>query len=88
MRPKSNRCSNQWMESFPFPDDLLRAQQAWHAAYRELAAPRPRHTTVLRRRLLKLSVRIQWHPFWATLPAAFPRPGWSSGASPARSGVG
>ncbi|MEU1932448.1 hypothetical protein ABZ516_34495 [Streptomyces sp. NPDC019826] len=62
------------MESFPFPDDLVHAQQAWHAAYRELAAPRPRHTTVLRRRLLVLSVRIQWHPFWSTpsgrVPAA------------------
>ncbi|WP_405628032.1 hypothetical protein [Streptomyces sp. NBC_01174] len=62
------------MESFPFPDDLVQAQQAWHAAYRELAMPRPRHTTALRRRLLVLSVRIQWHPFWSTpggnVPAA------------------
>lgn len=54
------------MESFPFPDDLVQAQRAWHAAYRQLAAPRPRHTTALRRRLLVLSVRIQWHPFWST----------------------
>uniref|UniRef100_UPI003C79BC3D hypothetical protein n=1 Tax=unclassified Streptomyces TaxID=2593676 RepID=UPI003C79BC3D len=62
------------MESFPFPDDLIRAQQAWHATYRQLATPRPRHTTALRRRLLVLSVRIQWHPFWSTpsgrVPAA------------------
>ncbi|MFJ8770516.1 hypothetical protein [Streptomyces clavifer] len=62
------------MESFPFPDDLVQAQRAWHAAYRDLAAPRPRHTTALRRRLLVLSVRIQWHPFWSTpggrVPAA------------------
>ncbi|MEU4266179.1 hypothetical protein ACYCCF_30000 [Streptomyces argenteolus] len=54
------------MESCPFPDDLVQAQQAWHAAYRQLAAPRPRHTTALRRRLLVLSVRMQWHPFWST----------------------
>ncbi|MFF2173261.1 hypothetical protein [[Kitasatospora] papulosa] len=62
------------MESFPFPDDLIHAQQAWHATYRQLATPRPRHTTALRRRLLVLSVRIQWHPFWSTpsgrVPAA------------------
>ncbi|MEU5416699.1 hypothetical protein [Streptomyces clavifer] len=62
------------MESFPFPDDLVQAQLAWLAAYRELAAPRPRHTTALRRRLLVLSVRIQRHPFWSTpggrVPAA------------------
>lgn len=62
------------MESFPFPDDLVQTQRAWHAAYRELATSRPRHTTELRRRLLVLSVRIQWHPFWSTpggrVPAA------------------
>lgn len=62
------------MESFPFLDDLIQAQRAWYAAYRELAQPRPRHTTTLRRGLLHLSVRIQWHPFWSTpcgrVPAA------------------
>ncbi|WP_075268716.1 hypothetical protein [Streptomyces sp. Tue 6075] len=30
---------------------------------------RPRHATELRRRLLLLSVRVEWHPFWST-PAA------------------
>ncbi|MFD3641550.1 hypothetical protein [Streptomyces griseus] len=62
------------MESFPFPDDLVRAQQDWHAAYRALAVPRPRGATELRRRLLALSVRIHWHPFWSTPD------GWSPAA--------
>ncbi|MFJ4972692.1 hypothetical protein [Streptomyces sp. NPDC088755] len=60
------------MESFPFPNDLIRAQRAWHAAYRELSSPRPRHATELRRRLLDLSCRIQWHPFWSTPPGRTP----------------
>ncbi|MFB7049560.1 hypothetical protein ACFCX7_25820 [Streptomyces microflavus] len=54
------------MDRLPFPDDLIDAQREWHAAYRDLAVPRPRRTTELRRRLLALSARIQWHPFWAT----------------------
>ncbi|MGW6286963.1 hypothetical protein [Streptomyces sp. NPDC055107] len=54
------------MERFPFPDDLIRAQREWHDVCRALAEPRPRHTTELRRRLLHLSVRIHWHPFWST----------------------
>ncbi|GAA5608386.1 hypothetical protein [Streptomyces griseus] len=62
------------MESFPFPDDLVRAQRDWHAAYRALAVPRPRGVTELRRRLLALSVRIEWHPFWSTPD------GWSPAA--------
>ncbi|MFD4224654.1 hypothetical protein [Streptomyces griseus] len=62
------------MDRFPFPDDLIRAQQEWHATYRALAVPRPRHATELRRRLLMLSVRIHWHPFWST-PA-----GWTPAA--------
>ncbi|WP_367540404.1 hypothetical protein [Streptomyces globisporus] len=57
------------MDRFPFPDDLIDAQREWHATYRALAVPRPRHATELRRRLLLLSVRIHWHPFWST-PAA------------------
>ncbi|MEV7114391.1 hypothetical protein AB0N74_26820 [Streptomyces anulatus] len=40
------------MGRFPFPDDLVRAQREWHAAYRALAVVRPRHATELRRRLL------------------------------------
>ncbi|MFB6908038.1 hypothetical protein ACFCWB_27570 [Streptomyces bacillaris] len=54
------------MDRFRFPDDLIRAQQEWHATYRALAVPRPRRSTGLRRRLLRLSVRIEWHPFWST----------------------
>ncbi|MGZ2361665.1 hypothetical protein LRE75_34150 [Streptomyces sp. 372A] len=54
------------MDPFGFPDDLVRAQQAWNAAYRALAVPHPRRATMLRRRLLRLSVRLQEHPFWAT----------------------
>lgn len=54
------------MDRFRFPDDLIRAQQEWHATYRALAVPRPRRTAELRRRLLSLSVRIHWHPFWSS----------------------
>lgn len=50
----------------PLPPGLIHAQQQWHDTYRALAAPRPRHTTELRRQLLRLSVRIHGHPFWAT----------------------
>ncbi|MEU8098054.1 hypothetical protein [Streptomyces rubiginosohelvolus] len=62
------------MERFPFPHDLVLAQQEWHDVYRALAQPRPRHATELRRRLVLLSVRIHWHPFWST-PA-----GWTPAA--------
>ncbi|WP_097967607.1 hypothetical protein [Streptomyces sp. or20] len=53
------------MDSLRFPDDLIRAQQEWHDTYRALAVPCPRRTE-LRRRLLRLSVRIEAHPFWST----------------------
>jgi hypothetical protein len=36
----------------------------------EGAASRPHGTTVLRRRLLRLSVRLCWHPCWETVPSA------------------
>ncbi|MGW3503001.1 hypothetical protein ACWDMY_20210 [Streptomyces globisporus] len=62
------------MDRFPFPDDLIAAQREWHDTYRALAVPRPRYATELRRRLLLLSVRIEWHPWWST-PA-----GWSPAA--------
>ncbi|MGW2090426.1 hypothetical protein [Streptomyces sp. NPDC001880] len=52
----------------PFPDDLVRAQRDWLTTYRQLAQPRPRHTSALRRRLLDLSAQIQWHSFWSTPP--------------------
>ncbi|MFL0021357.1 hypothetical protein ACJBCE_00205 [Streptomyces sp. NBUL23] len=58
------------MDRFRFPDDLIRAQQEWHDTYRALAVPTPRRT-LLRRRLLHLSVRIEGHPFWST-PAGTP----------------
>ncbi|MFI8438909.1 hypothetical protein ACIGJO_35305 [Streptomyces sp. NPDC079020] len=58
--------------TFPFPDDLVRAQREWLATYRQLAAPRSRHTTALRRRLLDLSAWILWHPFWSTPPGRTP----------------
>ncbi|MCX4657257.1 MULTISPECIES: hypothetical protein [Streptomyces] len=54
------------MDRLPFPDDLIRAQQQWHDTYRALTVPRPRRAVELRRRLLLLSVRIHWHPFWST----------------------
>jgi len=60
------------MERFPFPEDLVRAQQEWHNTYRALAFPRPRRATELRRRLLALSVRIHCHPFWSTPPGRTP----------------
>ncbi|MFB6426401.1 hypothetical protein ACFCXC_35865 [Streptomyces microflavus] len=59
------------MDRFPFPADLIHAQQEWHDTYRALAAPRPRRATELRR-LLALSARIHGHPFWATLPGRTP----------------
>ncbi|MEU5331389.1 hypothetical protein [Streptomyces parvus] len=62
------------MDRFLFPDDLIRAQREWHDTYRALSVPSSRNITELRRRLLLLSVRIQWHPFWST-PG-----GWSPAA--------
>ncbi|MFJ6947376.1 hypothetical protein ACISU4_22465 [Streptomyces wuyuanensis] len=40
----------------------MRTQAAWNVTYDALAAPRPRDTTVLRRRVLLLSGRLWWHP--------------------------
>lgn len=61
--------SNSGMDSTRFPDDLVQTQHAWNATYQALAAPRPRDNTVLRRRLLRLSVRLWWHPYWNTAPS-------------------
>ncbi|WP_125264431.1 hypothetical protein [Streptomyces alboflavus] len=55
-----------------FPDDLLRAQEAWFAVYRRLAASSA-GTAVYRRQLQQLSVRIAAHPYWGRVgggPAA------------------
>ncbi|SEB63635.1 hypothetical protein SAMN05216483_0075 [Streptomyces sp. 2131.1] len=60
------------MDSLRFPDGLLRAQQAWNATYDALAVPNPRHSTGLRRRLLRLSVLLHTHPFWSTTPGDVP----------------
>ncbi|MFI6079677.1 hypothetical protein ACIBBB_01525 [Streptomyces sp. NPDC051217] len=53
-----------------FPDGLVRTQRAWTAAYQDLAASSPGDNTVLRRRLLRLSVRLWWHPYLVARPAA------------------
>ncbi|MFH9970169.1 hypothetical protein ACH4PR_54915 [Streptomyces mirabilis] len=53
------------MESAPFPHDLVQLQTAWNRTYDALAASRPVADTVLRRRLLMLSTRLWWHPFWS-----------------------
>jgi len=50
-----------------FPEDLIAAQRAWERTYRALADPDQRvRTTVLRQRLLELSVRVWSHPYWST----------------------
>ncbi|MFJ8941091.1 hypothetical protein ACIRL0_36155 [Streptomyces sp. NPDC102365] len=57
------------MDVIDFPDDLVQTQAAWNATYDALAAPRPRDTTALRCRLLRLSVRLWRHPYWETVPS-------------------
>ncbi|MFC4036168.1 hypothetical protein ACFO3J_32665 [Streptomyces polygonati] len=62
------------MPQHAFPDDLIQAQRDWYSTYRELATngATGAQTTVLRRRLVRLSVRITAHPFWTTLPGTAP----------------
>ncbi|MFD3442239.1 hypothetical protein ACFWU3_32575 [Streptomyces sp. NPDC058685] len=48
-----------------FPSDLVQAQRDWNRTYAQLAEGVP-HCTTLRCRLLRLSVRLLWHPFWET----------------------
>lgn len=55
----------------PYPDDLVTAQRAWLLTYAALAAPSAADPSALRRRLLRLSARVWWHPGWSALP-----PGW------------
>ncbi|MFI5820256.1 hypothetical protein ACIA8I_14210 [Streptomyces rishiriensis] len=53
------------MRCSAFPEDLVAAQCAWERTYRSLADPANRQqTTVLRRRLLELSIQVWWHPYW------------------------
>lgn len=56
------------MSSTTFPDDLVRAQQDLMRTYAALAAPESAHCTALRRRLLRLSGAVFWHPYWSTRP--------------------
>lgn len=67
---KSNKRSNTSMDATDFPDDLVQTQATWNVTYNALAGPRHRDTTALRRRLLRLSVRLWWHPHWTTDAAA------------------
>lgn len=69
MTEKSNKRSNADMDVTDFPDDLVQTQAAWNTTYDALAAPRPRDTSALRRRLLLLSAQLWWHPYWATAPS-------------------
>ncbi|UQA97831.1 hypothetical protein K9S39_19565 [Streptomyces halobius] len=58
---------------YAFPDDLMQAQRDWYTAYRQLATTEnPAQTTVLRRTLQRLSVRISTDPYWATIPGRAP----------------
>ncbi|WP_406267868.1 hypothetical protein OH779_24030 [Actinacidiphila glaucinigra] len=54
-----------------FPPDLVQAQREWHRIYARLAAE-PAHAALLRRRLLWLSARLFWHPYWRTAPGRLP----------------
>ncbi|MFC8639833.1 MULTISPECIES: hypothetical protein [Streptomyces] len=56
------------MATPPIPDDLVQAERERHAAYRALAIFNSAHNTALRRRLLKLSATVWWHPYWNTVP--------------------
>ncbi|WP_328491316.1 hypothetical protein [Streptomyces sp. NBC_00414] len=55
------------MERTPFLHDLIQRQAAWDRTYAALAATRPTAGTAeLRRRLVVLSSRLWWHPFWTS----------------------
>ncbi len=69
---ESNTCLNSCV-NHTFPDDLMEAQRSWYAVYRRLAMTHHMaQTTVLRRELLRLSVRISTHPYWAGLAGGVP----------------
>lgn len=50
------------------------AQRDWFAVYEQLAGREDgaAQTTVLRRRLQRLSIRVSTHPYWTTLPGRAP----------------
>lgn len=55
-----------------FPAELLATQRQWYVIYYRLAAGGPesqRQTAILRRQLLRLSVRIAAHPYWESDPS-------------------
>ncbi|MFB9639645.1 hypothetical protein [Streptomyces spiralis] len=55
----------------------MQLQTDWHRTYQTLAVPDPARTTVLRRRLQWLSVRLWWNPYWTgpgRVPAARTEP--------------
>ncbi|MFC5204382.1 hypothetical protein [Streptomyces kaempferi] len=53
------------MDAPTFPSDLVQAQTAWYATYRELAhTPATHGTAAHRRRLQELSRFIAAHPYW------------------------
>ncbi|MFE1384229.1 hypothetical protein ACFW6S_35325 [Streptomyces sp. NPDC058740] len=56
-----------------FPPDLLDAQTSWITVYETLAGPCPADTSALRRRLIRLSANVYWHPYWER-PTAGGRP--------------
>lgn len=60
--------------TYAFPEDLLTAQRDWYAVYGLLAdrTATAMQTTVLRRRLQRLSVRVSTHPHWATYAGRAP----------------
>nr|WP_245877575.1 hypothetical protein [Streptomyces glaucescens] len=49
---------------------MVQTRDAWNATCNALAAPHRRDTTALRRRLLRLSVRLWWHPYGETIRSA------------------
>ncbi|GGI94370.1 hypothetical protein [Streptomyces brasiliensis] len=45
------------------PDDLAQALEEWHTAYRRLAV---QPCSSLRRKLVRLSAQVLFHPYWQT----------------------
>ncbi|HEY3478039.1 MAG TPA: hypothetical protein VGL02_03985 [Streptomyces sp.] len=60
--------------AYSFPQDLLEAQRDWYVVYGLLAdrSCSAAQSTVLRRRLQRLSVRVSTHPHWATYAGRAP----------------